>query len=192
MHEVHFKPSDLILEQGQEPEYVFILLEGEVKVYHLTLNGIHLLEYIYTNGELFGEIEVLNDKPVISDVKASAPCRTIRVDKATFLAWMQADPEFALFIARQTADKLYDACLNSAANIAYPLKYRALYFLWNASQNGQAGITKDDLMNGLGSIERSVNRIINELVNEGLVEVERGFIQLTSARDLLAEMRKFE
>lgn len=192
MCEVTLRQGDLFLEQGQEPDFVFILLAGRVKVYHLTLNGIHLLEYIYTDGELFGEIEVLNSQPVIADVRACEPCRAIRVDKAAFLAWMRADPEFAAFIASQAADKLYTACLNSAVQIAFPLKYRVMYYLWHSFGTGQTSVGKADLVAGLGSSERSVNRILQELAVEGLVSVDAGTVIPLSVDDLLISMRQYE
>jgi CRP-like cAMP-binding protein len=193
MREVCYGPGDLILEQGQEPEAVFFLLEGEVKVFHLVLNDIQLLEYIYSNEGLFGEIEVLNGQPVLADVRAATSCKVIRLEKTAFLDWLRSDAEFALSIAGQTADKLYAACLSSAANIAYPLKYRVLFFLWSRQETGITSISKSDLVTGLGSNERSINRILKELMDAGLVTVEHGLIHSSSSRSLLlSEMRKFE
>jgi len=71
LQEVAFAPGELIMAQGEEAEAVYFLLEGEAKVYHLTLSGVHILEYIYSTGELFGEIEALDNKPVLTDVRAS-------------------------------------------------------------------------------------------------------------------------
>ncbi len=190
--EVRFQAGDMILTQGDAPGYVYVLIEGEARVCHLTMNGIQYLEYVYTDGELFGEIEVLNHKEIIADVHASSSCTTLRIASADFIRWLNADPEFSLFICRQLADKLYNACLSSVANIAYPLKYRVLYFLWNATQNGNSTVRKEDIITGAGSNERSINRILKELSGTGLITSEPGLVKIGARVLLLQAMRKYE
>ena len=190
--EMTFQPGELLLTQGDPADCVYLLLEGEAGVYHLTLNGIQVLESIYGTAELFGELEVLNARPIICHVRARTVCRVIRIEAASFIRWLQADPDFALFICRQLADKLYHASLASVTNIAYPLKYRVLYFLWTASQRGSSSIRKEDVIAGLGSNERSINRVVRELIDAGLIEADRGAIRIRSQSDIVHEMSRFE
>jgi CRP-like cAMP-binding protein len=190
--EVYFQSGDLILTQGAAPQYAYILVEGEAGVYQLTLNGIVFLAYVYSDEELFGEIEILNDRAVVSNVRANRLCKTIRIGRNDFTRWVQADPDFMLFVCRQLAEKLYNTSINSVTNIAYPLKYRLLYYLWNAWQQGDKYIKKGDLIAGLGSNERSVNRIIRELADSGLVESDSGMIKVSSYDGVLEELRRYE
>jgi CRP-like cAMP-binding protein len=190
--EIGFEEGELIMAQGEPVEAVYILLEGETRVYHLTSKGINYLEYIYTRGELFGEIEALNGKAIISNVRASTKCKAIAISKAAFIQWMRADPDFSVFIGSQLADKLYLSSQASVTNITYPLRYRVLYYLWEAFQRQAIYISKEDLVAGLGSNERSVNRIVNELVEEQLVECDHGVIKLCPQANILSEMAKYE
>lgn len=189
---VEFLPGAFLLTQGEAPRHVFILEDGEASVYLLTANGIQYLEYIYTGDELFGEVEVLNSQPVLCNVVARSKCRVIRVEKANFWGWIQADPAFALFITRQLADKFYRACQAAITQIAYPLRYRMLFFVWQATQQGSPYIRKDDVVSGLGSNERSVNRIIKDLVEAGLFEYDRGMLKILSKEAVIKEMSWFE
>jgi CRP-like cAMP-binding protein len=189
---VCFQPGEIIMAQGDPPGCVYFLQSGEAKVYHMTKNGISYLEYIYSNGELFGEIEVLNHQPVISDVRASSVCQAVQVSPEAFLAWFKSEPEFALFIAEQVADKLYQACLLAATNIAFPLKYRVLYFLWNETENGKIYLPKEDLITTLGSGERSVNRVLKDLLEMHLIDYDRGLIKVLDKQAVLREMRRYE
>jgi CRP-like cAMP-binding protein len=189
---VIFAAEDVILAQGDDPKFVYILTKGEAKVYTLTLNGSSYLEHIYSTGELFGEFEALNLRPYLSTIKASSVCEAVRIDNEVFLDWMRADPEFSLFVSQQMADKLYQSSLNDITNIIYPLRYRVLYFLWNISQNGGKIIRKEDVVAGLGSNERSVNRIVRDLVNALLIDYDSGIITIPDAESLATEMKRFE
>jgi CRP-like cAMP-binding protein len=190
--DVSFQDGDFILTQGEPVEAVYVLLEGETRVYHLTPNGINYLEYIYTPGELFGEIEALNGKPGSSSVRASSTCGAIAIPKPAFLDWMRADAGFSTFIAGQLADKLYQSSQASVTNITFPLRYRVLYYLWEAHQRRVAYVAKEDLVAGLGSNDRSVNRILKELGDARIVESDRGVIKLCSPADVLREMARYE
>ena len=192
LQEARFSPGEIILSQGDPAKYVYILLAGEARVYHMTLNGINFLEYIYGEEGIFGEIEILYEKPVLADVVAQSDCRTMRMEKEGFIRWMRIDPNFALFISQQLAEKFYQASLASATHMAYPLKYCILYLLWSASSTTNPAIPKEDLINRLGSNERSINRIVKELVEAGLVENEKGLVRAISISGIMGEMRRYE
>ncbi len=189
---VDFQPGTLILAQGDAPSFVYFLLEGEASVTLLTLNCISYLEYIYSNDELFGELEVFNNQPMACNVRARKVCRTIRVDKKDFLRWFDEDTQFARFVTRQMADKLYLACQNMVTNIAYPLIYRVLFYLWHAAKQGQHYICKEDLISGLGSNERSINRVLKDLLMRQIIEQDRGVLRILDEEIVREEMAKFE
>lgn len=189
---VEFAAGAVILEQGSSPENVFFLTSGEARVFTLTMNGSSYLEHIYSAGELFGEFEALNCRPYLSSVLASCRCETVRIANDDFLEWMKSDAEFSMFISRQLADKLYNSGLDAVVNIVYPLRYRVLYFLWNVAQNKNHPIAKEDVIAGLGSNERSVNRIIKDLVNSLLIDYDRGMISIPDLDELVKEMKRWE
>jgi len=189
---LEYLPGSFLLTQGDEPGDVFILLEGQAMVYLLTPNGVHFLEYIYKDNEIFGEIEALNEKPIVCSVVARSLCKVIQIGKRPFIDWMRADTAFAVYISRQLAEKFYQSNLSSATHIAYPLRYRMLFFLWQSTQQGNPYIRKEDVVRGLGSNERSTNRVIKQLVEAGLVEYDRGVLKIGSLEAALTEMSQHE
>ncbi len=186
---VVFEPGGLILAQGAPAEHIFFLRAGEAKVLTLTANGTHYLQYIYAAGELFGELECLNGQPVLSTVRASARCEMLRLAAGVFMDWMRRDAALACFISQQLAEKFYRLGLNAVINTVYPLRYRVLYYLWNASQQGQRSVSKADLVAGLGSQERSINRILRDLVNALVIDYDRGLVKISDPEHLALELR---
>ena len=66
------------------------------------------------------------------------------------------------------------------------LKSRLIFFLWNfLDEHNLDTVHKDILVEGVGSNIRSVNRIIKELVNEDLIEYNKGFIKVKNMDKLM-------
>ena len=186
---INFKTFDKILKQNEEPSFVYIIKKGKVKVYSLTPTQLKYLERIYCEYELFGELEVFIDKPILNFVEAVEPCEVIKIPKDTFLEWIKYDSNFSLFIHVQMAEKMYHTSISSKANIAYTLKSRIIFFLWSfLDEHNLDSVHKDILVEGVGSNIRSVNRIIKELVDESLIEYNKGFIKVKDMDKLVDEI----
>ena len=186
---INFKTFDKILKQNEEPSFVYIIKKGKVKVYSLTPTQLKYLERIYCEYELFGELEVFIDKPILNFVEAVEPCEVIKIPKDTFLEWIKYDSDFSLFIHVQMAEKMYHTSISSKANIAYTLKSRIIFFLWSfLDEHNLDSVHKDILVEGVGSNIRSVNRIIKELVDESLIEYNKGFIKVKDMHKLVDEI----
>ena len=186
---INFKTFHKILKQNEEPSFVYIIKKGKVKVYSLTPTQLKYLERIYCEYELFGELEVFIDKPILNFVEAVEPCEVIKIPKDTFLEWIKYDSDFSLFIHVQMAEKMYHTSISSKANIAYTLKSRIIFFLWSfLDEHNLDSVHKDILVEGVGSNIRSVNRIIKELVDESLIEYNKGFIKVKDMDKLVDEI----
>ena len=186
---INFKTFDKILKQNEQPSFVYIIKKGKVKVYSLTPTQLKYLERIYCEYELFGELEVFIDKPILNFVEAVEPCEVIKIPKDTFLEWIKYDSDFSLFIHVQMAEKMYHTSISSKANIAYTLKSRIIFFLWSfLDEHNLDSVHKDILVEGVGSNIRSVNRIIKELVDESLIEYNKGFIKVKDMDKLVDEI----
>ncbi len=186
---INFKTFDKILKQNEDPSFVYIIKKGKVKVYSLTPTQLKYLERIYCEYELFGELEVFIDKPILNFVEAVEPCEVIKIPKDTFLEWIKYDSDFSLLIHVQMAEKMYHTSISSKANIAYTLKSRIIFFLWSfLDEHNLDSVHKDILVEGVGSNIRSVNRIIKELVDESLIEYNKGFIKVKDMDKLVDEI----
>ena len=186
---INFKTFDKILKQNEDPSFVYIIKKGKVKLYSLPPTQLKYLERIYCEYELFGELEVFIDKPILNFVEAVEPCEVIKIPKDTFLEWIKYDSDFSLFIHVQMAEKMYHTSISSKANIAYTLKSRIIFFLWSfLDEHNLDSVHKDILVEGVGSNIRSVNRIIKELVDESLIEYNKGFIKVKDMDKLVDEI----
>lgn len=184
-----FNTFDKILKQNEKPSFVYIIKKGKVKVYSLTPTQVKYLERIYCEYNIFGELEIFVNKPILNYVEAMEPCEVIKIPRDAFLEWIKYDSNFSLYIHVELSTKMYHTSINSKANVAYPLKARIIFFLWSfLNDHNIDNVHKDILVEGVGSNIRSINRIIKELVNENLIDYNKGFIKVKDMDKLVDEI----
>lgn len=177
--DIEFNTFDKILKQNDTPSFVYIIKKGKVKVYSLAPTQVKYLERIYCEYNLFGELELFVNKPILNYVEAMEHCEAVKIPKSAFLEWIKYDSDFSLYIHVQLSTKMYYTSVNSKTNVAYPLKARIIFFIWSFLDDHKVDtVHKDILVEGVGSNIRSINRIIKELVDENLIEYNKGFIKV--------------
>ncbi|SHJ09379.1 cAMP-binding domain of CRP or a regulatory subunit of cAMP-dependent protein kinases [Clostridium cavendishii DSM 21758] len=184
--------GEKLLIQNEECNYVYILLEGKIKTYHTDFTGTTYLEDIDSEPTIFGELEALIDKKVVTTVETMSCCEVLVISKEGFIKWMELDSKFSLFISKLIAERSYDCCKRESINAFYPLKYRVMYTILNTIYKNNLGITKDLLVEGVGSNIRSINRIINQLVQEEILEYKSGIITIRSIEKLENEVEYYK
>lgn len=177
-----YMPRETILTQGNPTKAVYFLISGEAQVASITVQGMKHIQSLYEAGELFGEVEALIHKPILSSIEAITKCTVIQISSEHFKKWLLLDPNFNLYISSRLASKLYHSSIHSQTNIAFPLKHRILYFLQHYSKGNSAhGVSKQLIVESTLSNIRSVNRILKELVEENLVIVKNGVVWLNAS-----------
>lgn len=101
LKEVGFKPSQVILPEGEQFGRLYVLIEGQVEVIRERTQVTHVDE----PGSIFGEMSVLLDMPHSATVKALSDVRAYEIPDA--LTFLDSRPEFSLHIAGMLARRLY-------------------------------------------------------------------------------------
>jgi len=96
-----FAPGETILREGEEPDAIYLLLEGQAEA---RVDGVEVGRIAAT--EAFGEISFLTGHPRVASVVASSPCLAQRIDKGDFLRLMRAKPQFILGLAKTLAGRV--------------------------------------------------------------------------------------
>lgn len=187
-----FKYGEKLLVQNENCDFVYILLKGKIKTYHCDLTGAIYLEDIDSEATIFGELEALINKEVVTTVEALSQCETLEISKESFIKWIELDNKFSLFISKLIAERNYECCKRERVNAFYNLRYRVMYIILNTLHKNNLGITKDLLVEGVGSNIRSINRIINQLIEEGILDYNSGKIKVKSIEKLKEEVNYYK
>ncbi|MEZ4867646.1 MAG: cyclic nucleotide-binding domain-containing protein [Caldilineaceae bacterium] len=97
----HHQAGAVILKQGQQGEYMYIIQSGELEVW---LDGACIRTL--GQGEIFGEMALIDGSPHSADIIAKTDCLLIPIDERRFLFLIHENPIFGLHIMRIMAQRL--------------------------------------------------------------------------------------
>jgi cAMP-dependent protein kinase regulator len=87
---VKYRPQKKVMNQGEEGDYFFVVLEGEL---HFEVDGVASRKI--QAGQSFGELALLYESPRSASAVSDSDCVLFRVDQKTFRYIMQTQREHA-------------------------------------------------------------------------------------------------
>nr|PZN82087.1 MAG: cyclic nucleotide-binding protein [Pseudomonadota bacterium] len=102
------RKGDLLFDEGDPPDAVYVILDGEVDVLRSGPAGEVLLARLGRN-ELIGEIGVLCNKCRNARIVAYSDVQALRIEKMTFMQIVQQVPKLAMAIIRELSERLEHA-----------------------------------------------------------------------------------
>lgn len=186
-----YKPGEFILHQGDEVKTLYIITKGHVEVFHSSIKGSNYLMKVFSPGEVFGDVEILDKRPCLCNIKALKSVTTLCVPRDAYKLWLKEDYDFAMFINQELCNKIYFSSQKSSEDILYSLKYRLISYLeyqFYEHESSTISLNKQQISETLGSTLRSINRIIDNLEKKGLLRYEKGKVNILSLEKLKSEL----
>jgi CRP/FNR family cyclic AMP-dependent transcriptional regulator len=96
-----FSVGETIFEKGEPGDVMYVVLEGQVDIKVETELIEHLAE-----GQIFGEMALIDKQPRSASAVALSNCRVAPVDQKRFTFLVQQNPYFAIQVMSVMADRL--------------------------------------------------------------------------------------
>ncbi len=96
-----YQAGELIFSEGDESLFMCDVLNGEVELSRAGRMLANLQE-----GEIFGEMGVINNAPHSVTATAKTACEVVQLDRRRFLFMIEQTPNFALKIINVLAERL--------------------------------------------------------------------------------------
>jgi CRP-like cAMP-binding protein len=187
----------LIFAKGDPGNSMMAVLRGRVMISSPSVDGRQVVLTTFREGDVFGEIALLDGKERTADATAAADCELLVVPRRSLLGLLERQPELAhqLLIVlceriRRTNEQVEDfAFLHLETRIA-----KALLRL--AQEEGQRApashlglkISQRALGEIVGSSRESVNKHLQDWKRSGIIELEKGSILIRDVEALAARI----
>jgi CRP-like cAMP-binding protein len=102
--EVHYENGELIIQEGEMGDSMFLIIEGKVLVHRMTQQIAELVEK-----ESFGEMAILDQDPRSASVTAGTDVTCLKVERDDFYELMSEKSEIAYGIIRVLTHRLREA-----------------------------------------------------------------------------------
>ncbi len=95
MHRHHYEQGEIIFLKGAPGDSLHLILEGQVRIYTLGINGHEISINIYSAGQVFGEFSLLDEEPRSASAEALTATTTLTLYRFHFQQLLQECPAIA-------------------------------------------------------------------------------------------------
>jgi CRP-like cAMP-binding protein len=187
----------LIFAKGDPGNSMMAVLRGRVLISSPSVDGRQVVLTTFREGDVFGEIALLDGKERTADATAASDCELLVVARRSLLALLERRPELAhqLLIVlceriRRTNEQVEDfAFLHLETRIAKAL-LRLAQEEGKRTPTSHLGlkISQRALGEIVGSSRESVNKHLQEWKRAGIIELEKGSILIRDVEALAARV----
>lgn len=186
---IHIKARKFNLSQGEKHDFVYIIVNGNIKIFVSEENGRQILLDIYKEGNLIGEQEAFLKQPYSASIENTTDCLLIRVPNASFIEWVTIDSKFNGLLIQSLCEQMYELTNRAAKYSLSTVKEQVITTLFDLHRTDKV-INKKLLVESVSATPRSVYRVLSELESLKLISVESKIIIIIDENTLLAERKK--
>ena len=179
-----------IFAKGDPGTGLFGVLSGSVKISVASAEGKDIVLNIIQQGEIFGEIALLDGHPRTADASAIADCELATIERREFLQFLRTQPDVMLkFVEilcarlRRTSEQVQDLTfLNLPTRLA-----KALLRLTGddpSAPRKTVTITQREISQIIGMSRESTNKQLREWEKRGWIRLERGGLAILAPQKL--------
>ncbi|WP_404427930.1 Crp/Fnr family transcriptional regulator [Ureibacillus chungkukjangi] len=186
-----YSKGNIIIQQGEEPEYVFFLVKGKIKTYKTSDEGKRLILSFKEKFDILGDIEFVQQAPYINTVEAMTDVLILTIPVHIAQSVGMNHLPFVQFVLERITEKLYVNSNALAFNLMYPVEVRLCSYLLSVALNDRTVSNRElkDAADLIGTSKRHMNRVLVDLVNENIIERRKDSI-LIIQHDRLIELAK--
>ena len=195
------KQKNLHFKKGQDPlsstdtlKYFYFVMSGKIKIYQLDLQtSKEQTLYLLSRGDMFDVVSLLDAKPneYMSEVLEDTHIIQVPLEDVKYM--IDNDAEFKQYFYAYIASQL-KSMENLAVSLSFYDVYQRVIQLFSRFTKVVDGkpelmvidnLKHDDIASLVGSVRKVVNRSLQKLKNDGIIEINRKNIHIKNFQKLL-------
>lgn len=188
--EITFKKGELIFEQGNHSNYIYLLNKGIVKCHKIDESGKELTTALYKEDDLFGYASLLQNIPYQESATAIENCELVAVPKEELKEVLNKNHRVNFDLINLLSDnisEIKDQLLQMAyGSVRKKTAATILQFAekMNKKNNESIKISRSDLASVAGIATESLIRTLSAFNKEGLIDIEGRNIKIVDLESL--------
>lgn len=176
------KKKNAIFLPGDPSLQVYLLKEGRVKISRVSEEGREVTLALLEPGEIFGELEALDDSPRDTLAEALDDTQLCVIQKERFVALIRRKPELSFRLTKLIGFQMRRIQSRVEDLVFRDVPARLAHLLIQLSKDYGKGmpegvslqikLTHQEMANLIGSIRETVSTVLGEWKKEGLIAVE--------------------
>ncbi|MDZ7698573.1 MAG: Crp/Fnr family transcriptional regulator [Deltaproteobacteria bacterium] len=173
-----FNKGELIFSEGDDGNGFFLVVDGLVKIFKLSLDGKEQILHIFGPGEPFGEVPVFSGRAFPANAEAIQESRLLFFPRKAFVNLIHKTPSLALNMLAVLSMRLrqFTVQVENLSLKEVPARLAAYLIYLSAEQENKKAveleISKGQLASLLGTIPETLSRIFQKMNAQHLIEVK--------------------
>jgi CRP/FNR family cyclic AMP-dependent transcriptional regulator len=106
-----FEPGQVIFKEGETGEVMFVIIQGAVEIRKRTEGNTSKTLITFHEGDIFGEMSLIEKKPRSATAIATKPCRMLVMNEGLLDKMLEGNPDFARKMIRILSERVRKANL---------------------------------------------------------------------------------
>ena len=195
---VEFKKSETFFNSEDTMKNFYIFLSGKVKVYQLNLeNAKEQTLFLLGTGDMYDTITLLDGKvhEVVTEVLEDGKALCLPIKKVR--EWLDTNPAFNRIFFPYLASQMRKVEELATDLSLYSTSERLMKLILknidpNRGKNLLHNLSRVEIASLIGTVRHVVDRHINELKDDGAIEVKRKQIIIKDIKKLLSKLKFLE
>lgn len=194
---VHVKKGETLMRPEECMEHFFIILEGRVKVSQINFdNGKEQILYLLSKGDMYDVITLLDQKLHENVAISLDDVKLLVFPIELFREWIETKPSFNKLFLPYVAKQLREVEALAADLSLYDTLTRLINLITrNIETKDDAqtlrlinDLSHEELASMVGTVRKVLNRNLQKLKKEGLIDIKRKQICLKDSKKLLDQL----
>ncbi|MBL6864651.1 MAG: Crp/Fnr family transcriptional regulator [Rhodospirillales bacterium] len=189
----YYNPNDTIIEQTDETNDVYFIIEGQVRVSNVSSSGKEVTLEILDTGQCFGELAAIDNSPRSSNVSALEHTFVAIMQSNIFLKAIEDNPSIAVkliammaSVIRTSSERIVNLVTLGAndrvlAELLHELKICKIV---NNSAIIECLPLQQDIANKASTTRETVARVFSDLAKKGIILRNKRTLMVTDVTAL--------
>lgn len=192
--EITADEGTVLFVEGDYPEFVYLVRSGQVSLSKMTIDGKEFSVHLKQKDELVGEVGLFNEMAISVTAKIVGKAKLVRFEREQLENLFCQNGEIAMAFMKwftrhtqSTQAKFRDLLLCGKTGAIYSTLIRFSNSYGIDHKEGvkiNVNLTNQDLANFIGTSRESVNRMLNDLKKEEVIELDDGYIVIKNIQFL--------
>lgn len=174
-----------VIIEGEVGDAVYFIISGRAKVTLYGEEGREIVLALLKEGDVFGEMSIIDDKPRSANVEATAPLDCLVISKAAFLEYLSTHHKVYRRLFAYLTGRLREATRKIGGLALLDVCGRIAHTLLGMAKAGAnekvvaiERPTHEQLAAMIGSSREVVSRALKKMTQEGYIKIEKDRILL--------------
>lgn len=176
-----YSKGDVIFTEGNVSNTLYFINEGKIKLYKYTKDGKEQILHILSEGDFFGELELIKPSKYGFNSKAIVDAKICTLTKDEMKDIMMGNPEISIKVLETVGERLSkveNLVQNLATNdVDSRMAYLVIDLIEKYGENTEDNISinlplsREDMANFIGVTRETISRKLKKFEDEGLIKI---------------------